>query len=177
MAGFWFLEVSSLLFVYMLFNFFFSGHMFPLDMLPDSLRLLFQIIPLQYLAYFPAAVFLGSVGPTSRSGWRCSSPGWRSSLPRAASPSIEGCMLQRVRRMSNVSEHPSYSRVFLTFARNSLIRDMTFRGNFLIETVSSMSWVLMNIGFYMLIFQYTPLIGSENGWGSTSSSCSWRRRC
>lgn len=67
--------------------------------------------------------------------------------------------------MSNVSEHPSYSRVFLTFARNSLIRDMTFRGNFLIETVSSMSWVLMNIGFYMLIFQYTPLIGSENGWG------------
>ncbi len=64
MAGFWFLEVSSLLFVYMLFNFFFSGHMFPLDMLPDSLRLLFQIIPLQYLAYFPAAVFLGKVQGT-----------------------------------------------------------------------------------------------------------------
>ena len=35
MIGFWFLEVSSLLFVYMLFNFFFSGHMFPLDMLPQ----------------------------------------------------------------------------------------------------------------------------------------------
>ncbi len=37
MIGFWFLEVSSLLFVYMLFNFFFSGHMFPLDMLPGLL--------------------------------------------------------------------------------------------------------------------------------------------
>jgi len=61
MAGFWFLEVSSLLFVYMLFNFFFSGHMFPLDMLPGDLKWLFQIIPLQYLAYFPAAVFLGMV--------------------------------------------------------------------------------------------------------------------
>lgn len=61
MAGFWFLEVSSLLFVYMLFNFFFSGHMFPLDMLPGDLKWLFQIIPLQYLAYFPAAVFLGKV--------------------------------------------------------------------------------------------------------------------
>ena len=36
MIGFWFLEVSSLLFVYMLFNFFFSGHMFPLDMLPRA---------------------------------------------------------------------------------------------------------------------------------------------
>ena len=33
MVGFWFLEVSSLLFVYMLFSFFLSGHMFPLDML------------------------------------------------------------------------------------------------------------------------------------------------
>ena len=31
---FWFLEVNSLLFVYMLLNFFFSGHMFPIDMLP-----------------------------------------------------------------------------------------------------------------------------------------------
>ncbi|HEV3003768.1 MAG TPA: ABC-2 family transporter protein, partial [Pirellulales bacterium] len=29
--GVWFLEVSSVLFVYMLFNFFFSGHMFPID--------------------------------------------------------------------------------------------------------------------------------------------------
>ncbi len=37
MIGFWFLEVSSLLFVYMLFNFFFSGHMFPIDMLPGYL--------------------------------------------------------------------------------------------------------------------------------------------
>ena len=36
MIGFWLLEVSSLLFVYMLFNFFFSGHMFPLDMLPRA---------------------------------------------------------------------------------------------------------------------------------------------
>ena len=29
-----------------------------------------------------------------------------------------------------------YLRVFLTFARNSLVRDMTFRANFLIECVS-----------------------------------------
>ena len=58
MIGFWFLEVSSLLFVYMLFNFFFSGHMFPLDMLPAPWNTIVQMIPLQYLAYFPAAVFL-----------------------------------------------------------------------------------------------------------------------
>jgi len=64
MIAFWFLEVSSLLFVYMLFNFFFSGHMFPIDMLPGFWRRLVELIPLQYLAYFPAAVFLGKVtGP------------------------------------------------------------------------------------------------------------------
>ena len=64
MIGFWFLEVSSLLFVYMLFNFFFSGHMFPIDMLPGAWGGLVRMIPLQYLAYFPAAVFLGKItGP------------------------------------------------------------------------------------------------------------------
>lgn len=61
MVGFWFLEVSSLLFVYMLFSFFFSGHMFPIDMLPGVWGTVVKLIPLQYLAYFPAAVFLGKV--------------------------------------------------------------------------------------------------------------------
>ncbi len=55
--------------------------------------------------------------------------------------------------------------VFLTFARNSLIRDMTFRANFLIELVSSSAWVFMNLGFYLLIFHYTPSIGVGTGWG------------
>src|SRR5262245_10762568 len=64
MIGFWFLEVSSLLFVYMLFNFFFSGHMFPLNMLPAPWSTIVQLIPLQYLAFFPAAVFLQKIqGP------------------------------------------------------------------------------------------------------------------
>jgi ABC-2 type transport system permease protein len=61
MVGFWFLEVSSLLFVYMLFSFFFSGHMFPIDMLPGFWGTLVRALPLQYLAYFPAAVFLGKI--------------------------------------------------------------------------------------------------------------------
>jgi len=64
MIGFWFLEVSSLLFVYMLFNFFFSGHMFPIDMLPGVFGTIVRIIPLHYLAYFPAAVFLGKIQGT-----------------------------------------------------------------------------------------------------------------
>ena len=61
MIGFWFLEISSLAFVFMLLTFFFSGHMFPLDMLPGRWGSVVKLIPLQYLAYFPAAVFLGKV--------------------------------------------------------------------------------------------------------------------
>ena len=64
MIGFWFLEVTSLMFVYMLLSFFFSGHMFPIDLLPGVWGDLVRLLPLQYLAYFPAAVFLGKVsGP------------------------------------------------------------------------------------------------------------------
>ena len=62
-------------------------------------------------------------------------------------------------------DQPSYLRVFLAFARNSLTRDMTFRANFLIDCVSSLSWMLMNLGLYLLIFQYTSEIGAGTGWG------------
>lgn len=61
LISFWFLEVSSLLFVYMLFSFFLSGHMFPLDMLPEPWRSVISWLPLQYLAYFPSAIFLGKI--------------------------------------------------------------------------------------------------------------------
>ncbi|WP_237607547.1 ABC transporter permease [Roseimaritima sediminicola] len=58
-----------------------------------------------------------------------------------------------------------YAKVFLTFARNSLVRDMTFRANFLFQCISSISWTLMNVGFYLIIFQFTSSIGEDTGWG------------
>ncbi|QDU27907.1 hypothetical protein ETAA8_29980 [Anatilimnocola aggregata] len=61
LVGFWMLEVSSMLFVYMLFSFFLSGHMFPIDMLSEPWESIVRFLPLQYLAYFPAAVWLGKV--------------------------------------------------------------------------------------------------------------------
>ncbi len=64
LVGFWMLEVSSLLFVYMLFQFFLSGHMFPLDIMPEPFLSLVSFLPIKYLAYFPAAVFLGKVQGT-----------------------------------------------------------------------------------------------------------------
>jgi len=64
LVSFWFLEVTSLTFIYMLMNFLLSGHMFPLDLLPSDpidIRGWVEFLPFKYLAYFPAAVFLGKV--------------------------------------------------------------------------------------------------------------------
>ncbi len=76
MLGFWTLEVSSLLWIYMLFNFFLSGHMFPLSILPAPWNTIALATPLQYLAYFPAAVFLEKIegsamwqGLASQAAW------------------------------------------------------------------------------------------------------------
>lgn len=65
MVGFWFLEVTSLLYIVMTVNFFISGHMLPLDLLPERWYNLLMFLPFHYMAYFPAVVFLGKV-----TGWK-----------------------------------------------------------------------------------------------------------
>jgi ABC-2 type transport system permease protein len=61
MAGFWFLEVTSLLWVVNTLNYFISGQMFPLDLLGPPWDTILKWLPFQYLAYFPAIVFLQEV--------------------------------------------------------------------------------------------------------------------
>ncbi len=61
MAGFWFLEVTSLLWVVNTVNYFISGQMFPLELLGPPWATILKWLPFQYLAYFPAVVFLREV--------------------------------------------------------------------------------------------------------------------
>ncbi len=58
LCAFWFLEVSSLVFVYMLLSYFLSGHMLPLDWLPAPYGDWIRLLPFKYLAFVPAAVLL-----------------------------------------------------------------------------------------------------------------------
>jgi ABC-2 type transport system permease protein len=63
MTGFWFLQVTSLLWVVNTLNYFVSGQMFPLELLDDWAPWL-RFLPFKYLAYFPAMIFLGKIqGP------------------------------------------------------------------------------------------------------------------
>jgi ABC-2 type transport system permease protein len=42
---------------------------------------------------------------------------------------------------------------------------MTFRTNFIIDLVTWVAWMLMNLVFYILLFKYTPELGVGTGWG------------
>ncbi|WP_437207261.1 ABC transporter permease [Planctomicrobium sp. SH664] len=59
LISFWFLEVSSLLFIYMMLTYFLSGHMIPLDFMPAGAGKVILLLPFKYLAYEPAAIMLG----------------------------------------------------------------------------------------------------------------------
>jgi ABC-2 type transport system permease protein len=76
LISFWFLEVSSLVFVFMMLTYFFSGHMVPLDWLsglfrewPAARQFFSQAmacLPFQHLAYVPAAIMLGKLHGAER---------------------------------------------------------------------------------------------------------------
>jgi len=57
----------------------------------------------------------------------------------------------------------TYGGVFWTMLLNSLVRDMSFRSNFVIESLTSVCWMLMNLGFYLLVFRFTKELAP--GWG------------
>lgn len=60
-----------------------------------------------------------------------------------------------------MAARPSYSRVWLTFLRNSLVREMTFRGNFLITILTRAFYFAANLFLFEIIYRSVPDI---NGW-------------
>ena len=64
---------------------------------------------------------------------------------------------------SSRTTNPAYAAVFWTVVRNSLVRDMSFRSNFWLESVTALCWMMMNLGFYLLVFEYAREIAP--GWG------------
>lgn len=62
MLGFWFLEISSFLYLVNTVNFFVSGHFLPLDLLDPWVAGILKVLPMQFMAYFPAALIMGKAG-------------------------------------------------------------------------------------------------------------------
>ncbi len=61
MMAFWILEISTLVFIFFSFEYFLSGQVFPLDLLPAWLHGFIQYSPFTYELFFPAQVFLERV--------------------------------------------------------------------------------------------------------------------
>lgn len=60
LVAFWFLEVSSLIFIYMMLSYFLSGPMIPLELLSKWIPFV-DYLPFRYLAYTPTAILLGKI--------------------------------------------------------------------------------------------------------------------
>ncbi|MCB9850944.1 MAG: ABC-2 family transporter protein [Phycisphaerales bacterium] len=59
LLSFWFLEVTSFMFIFMVSQYFLSGHQFPLTMLPAGLREVVTYLPFAYETFYPVMLLLG----------------------------------------------------------------------------------------------------------------------
>ena len=58
MMAFWILEISTVVFILYSFEYFLSGQLFPLDIMPAWLQQTLHWLPFTYELYFPVALFL-----------------------------------------------------------------------------------------------------------------------
>ncbi len=63
--------------------------------------------------------------------------------------------------MSTSNVHPHYARVLWTFLRNALVREMTFRSNFVITVLTRAFWFAAQITLFEIIYRS---VASINDW-------------
>ena len=61
MLAFWILEISTVVFIVYSFEYFLSGHLFPLDLLPGWFRGIAEWLPFTYELFFPVAIIQESI--------------------------------------------------------------------------------------------------------------------
>jgi ABC-2 type transport system permease protein len=69
MIAFWVLEISTIVFIFYSFEYFLSGQVFPLDIMPAWLQAGLKFSPFTYELFFPVQVYLERIqGPALASG-------------------------------------------------------------------------------------------------------------
>jgi ABC-2 type transport system permease protein len=61
MLAFWMLEISTVVFIIYSFEYFLSGHMFPIAFMPEWIQRILKFLPFPYELYFPISIFMGRV--------------------------------------------------------------------------------------------------------------------
>ncbi len=74
--AFWVLEISTLVFILYSFEYFLSGRIFPIDVMPENVALVLRALPFPYELYFPVSVLMGKsagaemwTGLAIQAGW------------------------------------------------------------------------------------------------------------
>ena len=57
-----------------------------------------------------------------------------------------------------------YFRLFGAMARFGLLREMAFRGNFIVKMLVELIWLFILLGFYRIIFTKTKLVADWSEW-------------
>jgi ABC-2 type transport system permease protein len=63
--------------------------------------------------------------------------------------------------MTTKADQPDYYRVWLTFLRNSFLREFSFRSNFIINIITRAFWFVSQLLFYEIIYTNVPMVA---GW-------------
>ncbi len=61
MMAFWILEISTIVFILYSFEYFLSGQMFPIDIMPGWVQVIERWLPFTYEIFFPVSIFLERV--------------------------------------------------------------------------------------------------------------------
>ena len=64
LSAFWLLEISTIVFIFYSFEYFLSGRLFPLELMPPWFQEIARWLPFTYEAWFPVAVWTGRVRGT-----------------------------------------------------------------------------------------------------------------
>lgn len=59
MLAFWFLEISTFIFILYAFEYIASGHLFPLDLMPPVVKEILFLTPFPYQLYLPISIYMG----------------------------------------------------------------------------------------------------------------------
>ncbi len=61
LLAFWMLEISTVVFIIYSFEYFLSGHMFPISFMPEGIQGILRLLPFPYELYFPISIFMEQV--------------------------------------------------------------------------------------------------------------------
>jgi ABC-2 type transport system permease protein len=78
--AFWVLEISTLVFILYSFEYFLSGRIFPIDVMPEGLRNVLMALPFPYELYFPVAIWMGKAAGSAMWSGLAVQAGWTLAL-------------------------------------------------------------------------------------------------